>query len=413
MQLRPATRTEIREIAELWTHTFPDGPTLADRVRTLEEAGAAGGIETVTVAIDDDRIAGALKSLKFTQHIGGAALPMFGLAAVGVAPWARRRGVARILCEHALHESFERRDAVSALYPFRPAFYRRMGWALTGELHRYRFPPERLADPGDPAVRLATASDLPAVEECYAHVAERSNGLIDRDSIRWDHHLDKAGTHVFAASTGDTVDGYMIVRYGRSRSGETRPLAVREIVTADAAAYARLLAFISRQRDLWRRVRYDASPDERFGHRLTDPRPPGYATARGLWAETARVLRGPMFRIVNVERAFSLRTSWGPAPAFEFSLAVDDAQLPGNAGPWSIAFDGQAASIRPADRAAAASPASHTRLAVDAPALAQLFAGELAPSAAERLGTATIEGDTAALDAFFRNTASFRLLDEF
>ncbi|HUF68646.1 MAG TPA: sterol carrier protein domain-containing protein, partial [Longimicrobiales bacterium] len=114
----------------------------------------------------------------------------------------------------------------------------------------------------------------------------------------------------------------------------------------------------------------------------------------------------------NVERAFSMRTSWGPAPAFEFSLAVDDAQLPGNAGPWSITFDGRAASIRPGI-GAATSPASHIRLAVDAPTLAQLFAGELSPSAAEQLGAARIEGDTAALDAFFMNTASFRLLDEF
>jgi len=94
-----ARRTEIRAIVGVWAHTFPDGPPLAERVRTLEHGGPAGGIETVLIAVDHDRIAGALESLRLTQYLAGAAVPMFGLAAAGVAPRARRRGLARILCE--------------------------------------------------------------------------------------------------------------------------------------------------------------------------------------------------------------------------------------------------------------------------------------------------------------------------
>jgi predicted acetyltransferase len=410
MQLRAGHRGEIGEIANLWRHSFPDGPSLADRVRTLERAGPDGGIETVSIAIEDDRIAGALKSLPFTQHMGGAALPMFGLAAVGVAPWARRRGVARILCENALRAAFDRRDAVSALYPFRPSFYRRLGWALVGELHTYRFMPEHLADTGDPEVRIASDAEMPAVEVCYARAAERSNGLIDRDPARWKLHLDRSGAHVFAARTGGTVDGYAILIYGSARSAERRPLFIRELVTVEDSAYRRLLGFLSRQRDLWRRIRYDATPDERFDHRLSDPRPPGYGTARTLWAETARTLRGPMFRVVHVESAFTLRRQWGPAPAFDFILTVADPQLPDNNGPWLVSYDGSRVTVR---AAVGEENRTGTRLEVDAPTLAELYAGELSPTAAQQLGTARIEGDTVALDALFRRAASFRLLDEF
>lgn len=408
MELRPAHRREIREIATLWSHTFPDGPSLADRIRTLETAGEAGGIETVLVATDGERIAGALKSLRLTQHMGGAALPMFGVAAVAVAPWARRRGVARALCEHALRLAADRGDAVSGLYPFRPAFYGRMGWALAGELHRYRFAPEQLHDPGDTRVHLAAQSELPAVFACYDRVSRESNGLIGRDAARWKHHLEAPGTHVFVARTGRSVDGYVIVRYGRSRSPERRLLLVRELVAAEEAARVRLLGFLSRQRDLWRRIIYDAAPDENFSHRLADPRPPGYGTARSLWAESARIIRGPMFRLVDIGRAFSLRADWGPAEPFELSLVVSDPQLPDNEGAWRLAFDGQRAAIRRA-------PPGPAGLRVDAPALAALYAGELSVSDAVRLGQARIEGDTAAntLDAFFRPASAFRLLDEF
>lgn len=410
MELRPGHRRDIREIATLWVHTFPDGPPLADRIRTLETAGPAGGIETVTVALEDGRIAGALKSLQLTQYMARAALPMFGLAAVAVAPWARRRGVARVLCESALRQAAERGDAVSGLYPFRPAFYRRMGWTLAGELHRYRFKPEQLHDPGDTGVELLAQSDLPALYACYDAVARESNGLVARDAHRWKRHLDTMDTHVFAARSGAAVDGYVIVRYRKSRSADRRPLVVRELVAADEAARARLLGFLSRQRDLWRRVIYDATPDERFDHRLADPRPPGYGAARWLWNETARIIRGPMFRIVDLGRAFALRKHWGPVPPFSFDLSVTDPQLEDNHGTWRVDFDGRTASVR---REPGDATEVRSSLHVDAPTLAALYAGELSPSEAARLGNARVAGDTAALDAFFRPRSAFRLLDEF
>lgn len=411
MQVRAGRRTDIPEIASLWAHTFPDGPSQADRIRTLETAGEAGGIESVTVAIEGDRMAGALKSLRFVQHIGGAGLPMFGLSAVGVAPWARRRGVARELCEHALREARSRGDSVSALYPFRPAFYRRLGWALTGCLHTWRFAPEQLPDTGDPHVHLARDADLPAVSDCYARFARGSNGLIDRDAGRWERLREPAGTWTFVARGDGQVDGYMIVRYGGDRSGGRRPLYIRELIADEPATFRRLIGFVSRQRDLWRRVRYDASPDEHFGRFLSDPRPPGYRAARRLWAQTATIIRGPMFRLVDVPAAFRSRPTWGSGEPFEFVLGVADAQLPGNAGPWWVSFDGNSVTVREAGEQER--PASAAALFVDAPALAELYAGEIAPSEAARLGSARIEGDAAAFDAFFRRAASFRLLDEF
>ncbi len=216
-----------------------------------------------------------------------------------------------------------------------------------------------------------------------------------------------------ARAGGGRIEGYMLVWYGRSRTPERRPLGIREIVAADPAAYGRLIGFVSRQRDLWRRVRYDALPDERFDHLLTDPRPPGHATARRLWAETARVIRGPMFRVVDVARAFTMRRKWGAAPPFEFMMDVADPQLPGNAGPWRVRFDGRTASIRPASDGGRNSASTPVRLRVDAPTLAELYAGELSVEAAVRLGSAHVTGDASAIDGFFRPTSSFRLLDEF
>jgi predicted acetyltransferase len=407
MIFRKAHRSEVQAVAELWVHSFPSDRPLAERLNVLETAGKYGGIETVVVAEENGRLAAALKTTSYTQYLAGTALPMLGLAAVGVAPWARRRGLATALCSHALEGAYRRGDVVSVLYPFRPEFYHRLGWALVGELHAYLFAPEQLADSGDPHVRLAGPTDRAAIAGCYQRVAGESNGLIERDEYHWRKHLDAPFTYAWVPE-GSVVSGYMIVRYGRTRSPSRRPLYVREVVAEDVTTYDRMFGWVSRQRDLWRRVRYEALPSEHFGQRLIDPRPPDYNAARALWADVARILRGPMIRLINLREAFTRRKRWNGGPV-SFSLEVDDAQLVQNKGRWRVDFDGRMVNL-------SQPPGSfdhEVALVVDVATLAQLYAGELSVSAAIRLGRARARGAIDSLDEFFRPHSPFQLLDEF
>jgi predicted acetyltransferase len=434
LQIRKARLADAADIARLWMHTFPGQRSFAERVRELESGGAYGGIETVQLAEVKGEVAAALKMLNMRQHVAGAPLPTMGLAAVAVAPFARRRGLAAELCGHALREARDRGDVLSGLYPFRPDFYRRLGWALTGELHVYRFRPEMLGANADTAVKLAGPRDEPGIAACYDRVAASSNGMIERGERTWRRHLDAPATHAFV-HVRDGVRGYMLARYGSAPGREQRLLFVRELVAEDRAAYDDLLGWVSLQRDLWRNVRYDATPDEHFWLRLRDPRPPGFRGTRHLWDPVARIIRGPMLRIVNVAEAFTRRKRWGPAPDIEFELVVTDAQLPANTGPFTIRFTrGRAhvhargpsmaaarARTRTRDGASAAPPAgdspgrtgSAARLELDIGTLTQIWVGEITASAAAGAGLAQASGDVAALDALFAGEPSFRLLDEF
>lgn len=406
MEIRPANREDIRPVAELWVHSFPGERSVGERMHALETAGDAGGIETVHVAQDVSGLAGAMKMLPMRQFFGGAAVPMMGLAAVAVAPHARRRGVARELCEYALRSAVDAGQAVSVLYPFRPAFYAKFGWAMVGELQRWIFRPESLMPRDEGPVRLADDTDERAIRACYERAAARSNGMVERSRRAWRQHLDAPDAHAFVLDDGGVL-AYLIARYGRSRSPQRRPLFVREIVADDDAAYRVMVGWIRRQSDLWRRIRYDASPDERFDQLLSDPRPPDHVDTRWLWAPTATVLRGPMLRIVNVRSAFELRREWGTDEPLRFTLHVEDALVAGNTGDHTVEFTGTATTVRPG---AAGCDAG---LALDIGTLAQLYAGELRVTDAVRLGRARVAGDVARIERFFRPRTAFRLLDEF
>lgn len=403
--IRSADTNDIRALAELWARAFPGERTVEQRVRHLETGGVFGGLETAWIAERAGRTVGAFRAYALTQHMHGTPFRMMGLAAVAVDETARRRGIGRELCEHAVRVAHERGDTLSMLYPFRPAFYRGLGWGMTGQLHQYRFRPESLVpSAGASEVRRADASDAGAIAACYDRVAAETNGFIARTPRIWRSHLEADGTHAYV--TGErAVRGYLIVRFGRAASPDEKPLFIREIVAQDHESYDALLGWIGAQRDAWRLAHYDAAPDERFDHRLTDPRTPGFHPARYLWAPVARVIRGPMLRVLDVRAALQKRARWGPAAPMRFGLHVLDELVPENEGPFAVEYDGRRVSVT----RAAAQPLLRLPVAT----LAQVFAGEMTVAESLQLGLAEAEGDAAAVDSLFRVDRCFRLLDEF
>lgn len=440
MQIRPARENEIQEVAELWCDSFPGERSVEDRAAMLRTGGRYGGLETVLVADDRSGAAGACKALRFDQHVTGVAMPMMGLAAVAVKPSRRRHGVAGRLCAEALRAAAARGDVISALYPFKPDYYRRMGWELVGELHDYRY--RTAALPAyDEAARVREArgpEDADAIAASYARAAGVGHGPLVRDRRIWIYRLAglslgerpldveadwDVGAHPLRrALIYEDEDGvaraYALVRYARAPSPEESLLEVRELVAETEPAYRGLLGHLRAQADQWPWSRHFARPAEHLGDRLDDPRPPRFRRARSLYFPIARIIRGPMLRVVDVPAAVRLRrwfdgSDAGPTTV-TMRIEIHDDELPENRGPWRVRIEEGVASIA----SAAGTAGNHAggndaTLATDAAGFARLFAGGMAPSTAHRLGSARIDGDFRLLDRAFSVREPFWLLDEF
>jgi predicted acetyltransferase len=304
----------------------------------------------------------------------------------------------------AIRIARERGDVLSVLYPFRPAFYEELGWGHVGELHAFRFRPESLLRAGAAEVLRAGPDDTSALAACYARVAAATNGLIARTPRIWRQHLDGDTTHAYLTGA-PRVEGYLIARFSRGSVPDERALYIHELVAETRTAYGALLGWIAAQRDAWRVILYDAAPDEYFEHRLADPRPPGFRSARYLWAPVYRSIRGPMLRVLDVPAAVERRTRWGPVAPLRFGLEVVDDVVPENTGPFVIDFDGRRASVTRGS--------ARPTLQTSARGFAQIFAGELQLGDAIALDLADVIGDASSIGALFRSERCFRLLDEF
>jgi hypothetical protein len=229
---------------------------------------------------------------------------------------------------------------MSALYPFRTSFYREMGFALAGALHRYRFNPASLPIyPGWDHVERASEEGRDVAQEIYARVAERANGLLERSPRMWTF-LDLAGAYLYLYRCIRGVPrGYVVVR-GRGGPPEASRLRVLEMVAETREAYLGLLGWLSVQRDQWGTVVYDSVPGEDFYERLDHPRTEKSGSPRGLWFHSSSILRGPMFRVLDMQGLFALGADSGrvhtpsPLALADGTLQIRDPDIPENQGSW-------------------------------------------------------------------------------
>lgn len=335
--LQPAGEDDIPAMAALWAEAFPEKPA-ERRDRELREGLTFGDLSDCWVVECDGRLAGALRTYRLTTHLWGRELPTMGLAGVAVAPDFRRRGIGRRMCVEALRIAEYRGDVLSALYPFRTSFYRELGYVLAGELHRYRFRPVELAMyPGWDRVVRAPDTGVAEAREIYARVAAHANGLIRRTERMWSF-CGRQDTHLYLhRDPRGRATGYIVVR-GRGGTPERSRLRVLELVAEDREAYLGLLGWLSVQRDQWGRITYDALPGENFHRRLAHPRTESSSMSRGLWFHSAAILRGPMFRIIDLEAVLGEGATGDPpcgaADGWGDPMQVRDSQLPGNQGRW-------------------------------------------------------------------------------
>ncbi|MGI9182964.1 MAG: GNAT family N-acetyltransferase [Longimicrobiaceae bacterium] len=384
---RPAREEEIPEIARVMGHSFV-GRT-QEQLETLLREGPYSGVEALWVGEEEGRVVAACDLHSMQQWIGGARYPMMGLGSVAVSPVHRRRGLAGRLVTSGLRVARERGDLVSALYPFRIAFYARLGYGLAGEAHQYQLPPETVPDaPERRRLRsVSSEEDRATLRRVYDRWAQGENGQLERGDGVWRRMWeDEARAGVVYWGEAGEAEGYAVVRYRADLPPQERFLEVEERAWLTPAAQRGIYGWLASLGDQWHSLLYRAHPEEGFANHLSEERLPlGREPHWGLWFPAATLMRGPMFRLLNVSGAFAARRVAAEA-ALDLALEVEDEQLPENRGPWRLRLEGKRCEVE-----AGSAGAGEATLRLQVTTLSRIFIGDLAPSAAVATGRATLD----------------------
>ncbi|BCJ36726.1 hypothetical protein Athai_42290 [Actinocatenispora thailandica] len=234
----------------LTRYAFQPSPAELDTERELVRAKTYARFSRTHVLYEDGAARATAMVWRMRQHVRGRLLPMGGIGGVATDPAARRGGRARTLLTAVLADMRDQGQVVSTLYPFRPSFYERFGYAGLAQERRVRIAPAallpllRLDLPGEVTLHRQTevAGEIQRFE---TELAARVPGMAVYDDPDGELLATQTPEWAAVARLDGRVTGYL--RYTITEHGAD--LDAHRFLYRDPVTRSLLLAWVARHTD--------------------------------------------------------------------------------------------------------------------------------------------------------------------
>lgn len=345
--IREVRDSELDELARITIEAFPgmkvDSQEARDRMLARLAKVKKESIVHFFAVFEEGRMIGVMRCYDFTMKLHGTRALVGGVGGVAVDLRHKKEHVAADMIRYYLDYYCRKDAALVALYPFRPDFYRSMGFGYGVKLNRYSFTPGSLPAGGEKyRVDYLTPADRDALAACYDRHLERTNGLIQMAPYMLDALFADTTQRILGYRRGDQLRGYLVFRFepGPGENWLTNNIQLRTLIYDDPEALSALLGFLRKQADQVGRIVYETQ-DDSFHHLLTDPRDGSDRLLAGLWHEVNTQGVGIMYRVIDVPRLFEILAGhdFGGASG-RVRLNISDSFLPDNGGSYLLAVEG-------------------------------------------------------------------------
>jgi predicted acetyltransferase len=343
--VRPLADEELAPFARIAANAYPamrlgtedDVRGFAERLRDRMDPPA----DTLYGAFRDGALVGGMRLIEFRMNVRGVTLPTGGVGLVAVDLLHKKEKVARDLIASFLDWCGERNAPLAALYPFRPDFYKRMGFGYGAKSNQYHLRPDAFPASGDRSgLRYLSIADKEAIGACYARVQRRTHGMMEKLAKELDRHLENSVARVIGYERDGALSGYMAFGFDNDPKGNfiVNNLHVRELIYETREALAALLAFLNSQADQIERVVIETQ-DEAFTHLFAEPRDDSGQLFPSVYHQTNTQGIGIMYRVVDTRAAWAALAGVDVGgETLRLRLHARDTFRPTNDQPITIAF---------------------------------------------------------------------------
>ncbi|MFH0849819.1 MAG: GNAT family N-acetyltransferase [Candidatus Bathyarchaeota archaeon] len=233
----------------------------------------------------------------------------------------------------------ERGAALAVLYPFRPDFYRRMGYGYGRKMNKYRFRPVDLPRGDKDHVDWMKDDDAPLLLECYNRYAHATHGMIEKQLPYFERMLKRS--KVVGYMRGGEVEGFLAFGFKKLDPDHMllQDIEVQTLIYLNREALLGLLAFLRTQQDQVERVVL-CTMDDDLHFIMDDPRdgePHIFYTSQ----ETNVQGVGIMYRVLDTRGLLrQLENHSFGGVDLRLRLNVVDTFLPDNHGSTLVHFTG-------------------------------------------------------------------------
>lgn len=343
-EIRQLTESDLPFYARIGADAYPGVQLSVEQFLERYQRNFAQDHITFWGLFRDGKLLGAYQHYDFLMTVLDRPVNVGGIGAVAVALLHKKQRVAYHMLQHFVRGCRAKDQPLAWLYPFRPDFYRRMGFGYGTKMNHYRLDP--LAFPrqgGVDHLRFAAEEDRDALAASYNRYTAVTNGMIRRRAQDFDHFFNKPEARCVAYWEGDQVRGYLAYHCTPTAGNIlASDIHVRELIYESPAVLNEILTFIHLQLDQTERVMINTQ-DEFFALLMENPLNGSNRMAGGYHESNSQAM-GLMPRVVDVQGIFGALADHNfGGQTIRVRLDLIDDFLPENGGSTIVhVTDGQA-----------------------------------------------------------------------
>jgi len=317
--------------------------TEEDRRRMVERLRARNDdpISHVYGLYREGQLLGGMILFDFTMQLLSVKAPVGGVGLIAVDLLHKKEKVAYELVQFFLKHYKARGATMATLYPFRPDFYRKMGFGAGTQMSQYRVRPADLpTGPSKQHITFLRADEKELLRDCYNRCLERTHGLMEKSDAELRGMFGNPEQRVVAYKRDGLVRGYLtfLFRPGHEDNFTINDIVVQEFFYETPEALSELFTFLHSQADQVRRVIFHTQ-DEDFYHALRDPRNETGNMVPQVSHETSTQGVGIMYRVIDMPGLFRLLAGHDfGGQSCRLKLNIRDSFFPENSGSSTVCF---------------------------------------------------------------------------
>ena len=240
-------------------------------------------------------------------------------------------------------ELYRRKGApLVALHPFRPDFYRKMGFGYGTKINEYRIRPGDLPRGiAKKHVRFLAPRDRKSFKECCDRYFMKHHGIFQIKKHEIDYFFGRPEAKTVVYSDGRKILGYLSFVFKRFDADNVlkNNIVIRELIHENRCVLSELLAFLHTQGDQIDRIIYPTQ-DESFHFVPFDPRDGSDHTIPIIAHQTNTQGVGIMYRVIDTKGIFRIlgNHSFNNQDCV-LNIKLKDTFLPQNKSSVTVRFD--------------------------------------------------------------------------
>jgi predicted acetyltransferase len=316
-----------------------DRTKIKDRLKRLREDSRVGlyGI------FEGKNLLGGMRLHDYRMNLRSAVVPTGGVGLAAVDLMHKKEKVCRDLIAYFLRRCLKNGAPMAILWPFRPDFYRNMGFGYGAKIYQYRIKPDALPKgKSKTRIRFLNSRDIPAWLGFYNRRFVNTNGMCEETAVGMKRIYEGyPANRVVIYSDGGKIYGQMIFHFEAvdPQSFLINNIHIKDVLYENREVLSEFMTFLRSQSDQIREIIIDV-PDDNLHHLFLDPRNGSDAMMPSVYHQCNTAGVGIMYRVLDIPAVFKTLSecNFGSANC-RLKLTIKDSFLKSNNGSRIINFE--------------------------------------------------------------------------